>query len=55
MPIAVFKRENTIVNLRKHVMQQNTNGKSENNVITVSNCSTGFIFCKAVSIICPFV
>ena len=49
-PIAVFNNENTIVNLKKQVIQQNTNGNSENNVITVNICRTGFIFPNTESI-----
>ena len=36
VPIAVFNIENTTTNLKKLVIQQNTNGKSENTVITIS-------------------
>ena len=48
--IAVFNKENTIVNLKNEVIQQNTNGKSENNDITVNICNTGFIFPNTESI-----
>ena len=48
--VAVFNKENTIENLKKHVIQQNTNGKSENSDITVSICKTGFISCITESI-----
>jgi hypothetical protein len=36
VPIAVFNIENTITNLKKLVIQQNTNGIKENTVITTN-------------------
>ena len=53
--VAVFNKENTIENLKKHVIQQNTNGKSENSDITVSICKTGFIFPNTESNFYPLI
>src|SRR5574344_927000 len=50
VPSAVFSIENTIVNLKKLVIQLKTNGNSENTVITINICITGFIFCVKLSI-----
>ena len=52
--MAVFSKENTIVNLKKQVIQQKTNGNNENNVITVNICNTGFIFPNTDSIFLTF-
>jgi hypothetical protein len=53
-PIAVLRSENTIVNLKKQVIQQKANGNNENIVITVSICKTGFIFPNTDSIFLTF-
>ena len=51
VPIAVFSIENTMINLKKLVMQANTNGNIENIDITKSICITGFISLKMSDIL----
>ena len=55
VPSAVFNIEKTITNLKKLVIQQNTSGISENNVITINICNTGFISFIIVSILLSFI